>query len=193
ENVGTYNILQTGLIIRKGNTDLSANYSITFIEATFAITQRPITITVTPGQSKIYGAVDPVFAYTFTPTSSSPAQGLAFTDAFSGALTRAAGENVGTYNILQTDLTIKNGATDVSGNYNITYNGTTFAITQRPITINVTAGQSKIYGAVDPTFAYTFTPTSSSPAQGLAFTDAFSGGLTRDAGENVGTYNILQT
>src|SRR4030095_14380721 len=156
ENVGTYNILQTGLIIRKGNTDLSANYSITFIGATFAITQRPITITVTPGQSKIYGAVDPVFAYTFTPTSSSPAQGLAFTDAFSGALTRAAGENVGTYNILQTDLTIKNGATDVSGNYNITYNGTTFAITQRPITINVTAGQREGYGGGGVLFSFTY-------------------------------------
>jgi hypothetical protein len=40
----------------------------------------------------------------FTPTSSSPAEGLAFTDAFSGALTRAAGENVSTYNILRLAL-----------------------------------------------------------------------------------------
>jgi hypothetical protein len=69
---------------------------------------------------------------------------------------------------------------DVSANYSITFNGTTFAITQRPITITVTAGQSKIYGAADPVFAYTLHPTSSSPAQGLAFTDGFSGALTRD-------------
>jgi hypothetical protein len=74
-------------------------------------------------------------------------------------LTRAAGENVSTYNILQAGLTIKNGATDVSANYTITYNGTTFAIDQRPITINVTARQSKVYGANDPVFAYTYTPT----------------------------------
>jgi hypothetical protein len=76
-------------------------------------------------------------------------QGLAFTDAFSGALTRAAGENVGTYNILQTGLLLRM-VLRCKCNYNITYNGTTFAITQRPITITVTAGQSKIYGAVDP-------------------------------------------
>jgi hypothetical protein len=79
-----------------------------------------------------------VFAYSYTPTSSSPAQGLAYTDAFSGALTRDAGQDVNTYNILEAGLTIKNGATDVSGNYNITYNGASFAITQRPITISVT-------------------------------------------------------
>ena len=128
---------------------------------------------------------DPVFAYTYTPTSTSPAQGLAYTDAFSGALTRDAGQNVTTYNILQAGLTIKNGATDVSANYNITYNGTTFTIVPRPITIDVTASQSKVYGANDQVFAYTYTPTSNSPVQGLAFTDAFSGALTRAAGETV--------
>jgi hypothetical protein len=120
-------------------------------------------------------------------------QGLAFADAFGGALTRAAGENVSSYNILQAGLTIKNGATDVSSNYSITYNGASFAITQRPITINVTAGQSTVYGAADPVFAYTYTPTGNAPAQGLAFTDVFSGELTRDAGQDVTTYNILQT
>ena len=93
-------------------------------------------------------------AYTYTATSSSPAQGLAFTDAFSGVLTRASGEPVNTYAINQGSLVIKNGATDVSSNYTITYNGTTFAITKRPITIDVTAGQSKVYGATDPAFAY---------------------------------------
>src|SRR4030095_14306259 len=136
ENVGTYAISQGTLTIIDGAAaDMSSNYSITFNGATFAITQRPITINVTAGQSKIYGAVDPVFAYTYTPTSSSPAEGLAFTDAFSGALTRAAGENVSTYNILQTGLTIKNGATDVSGNYQISYSGTSFAITQLPVIV----------------------------------------------------------
>jgi hypothetical protein len=56
----------------------------------------------------------------------------------------------GPYAISKGALTITDGAVDVSDNYNITYNGNTFAITQRPITVDVTAGQSKIYGAVDP-------------------------------------------
>jgi hypothetical protein len=112
-----------------GATDVSGNYNITYNGTTFAITQRPITISVTPGQKKVYGAVDPTFAYTYTATSSSPAQGLAYTDAFSGALTRDAGENVSIYNILQTGLVIKCGAADVSANYSITYSGASFAIT----------------------------------------------------------------
>jgi hypothetical protein len=174
KNVSSYNILQAGLTIKNGATDVSGNYNITYNGTTFAIVQRPITIDVTTGQDKIYGVVDPTFAYTYTATSNSPAEGLAFTDAFSGALTRAAGENVSSYNILQAGLTLKNGATDVSGNYDITYNGATFAIVPRPITIDVTTSQSKVYGANDPVFVYTYTPTSSSPAQGLAFTDALA-------------------
>jgi hypothetical protein len=101
-------------------------------------------------RTKFMETDDPQFTYSITPTSITPAQGLVFSDAFSGALTRAGGENVSSYNILQAGLTIKNGATDVSGNYNITYNGTSFAIVPRPITIDVTASQGKVYGANDP-------------------------------------------
>jgi hypothetical protein len=104
--------------------------------------QRPITINVTPGQSKVYGAPDPTptFAYTYTPTSNLPAQGLAFTDAFSGTLTRAVGETVlgSPYAIYKGGLTIKNGATDVSANYSISFNGSTFTITPANVTTSVT-------------------------------------------------------
>ena len=43
------------------------------------------------GQTKVYGDADPLpFTYTFAPA-------LVGTDVFSGALDRAAGENVGSY------------------------------------------------------------------------------------------------
>jgi hypothetical protein len=45
-----------------------------------------------------------------------------------------------------------------AANYNNTSGSVNDLITQRPITINVTTGQSKVYGSSDPTFDYTYTP-----------------------------------
>lgn len=58
--------------------------------ANFTITTRPITVTADAGQTKVYGAAAPL-PFTYTITSGS----LAFSDVFSGALDRAAGETVG--------------------------------------------------------------------------------------------------
>lgn len=52
--------------------------------------------------------------------------------------------------------------------------------------INVTAdAKSKVIGSPDPTLTYSFTP-------GLVGEDSFSGALTREEGESVGTYAILK-
>ena len=83
----------------------------------------------------MYGDSDPIFVYSVTPTGTAPAPALRSGDAFSGALTRVLGENVGNYNILQAGLTIKNGITDVASNYTITYVGTSFAILTNPCLI----------------------------------------------------------
>ncbi|SDE51502.1 gliding motility-associated C-terminal domain-containing protein [Mucilaginibacter pineti] len=53
------------------------------------------------------------------------------------------------------------------------------------ITVTATAA-NKIYGDADPSFTYSIT------SGALVGTDAFSGTLTRDAGTNIGTYNITQ-
>jgi len=53
-------------------------------------------------------------------------------DTFSGALSRAAGENVGTYAIGQ-------GTLALSTNYTLTYVGADFTINKRPVTINADA------------------------------------------------------
>ncbi len=162
ENVGTYPILQ-------GTLALSSNYTITYVGANLTIGVKTITVTAV-AKSKVYGDPDPALTYTFTPA-------LIGSDAFTGALTRTAGENVGTYPILQ-------GTLALSSNYTITYVGANLTIGVKTITVTA-AAKSKTYGASDPALTYTYAPA-------LIGSDAFSGALTRTAGENVGSYSITQ-
>ena len=135
------------------------------------INVTPLAITVTAdAQGKDYGDADPALTYTYTPS-------LVGSDTFSGSLSRAAGENVGTYAITQ-------GTLALSGNYTITYVGANLTIS--PLAITVTAdAKIKIYGDPDPALTYTYTPS-------LVGSDTFSGALSRVAGEDVGTYAITQ-
>src|ERR687897_185139 len=149
-----------------GNLSAGTNYNLILAAGSFAITAKDVTITPTSGQSKIFGAADPVFAYG---NSESLAAG-----AFTGALGRVAGENVYTspYNYTLGNLS-------AGTNYNLILAAGSFAITAKDVTITPTSGQSKIYGAADPVFAYS---NSESLAAG-----AFTGALGRVAGENVAT------
>ncbi|TDO19066.1 MBG domain-containing protein [Pedobacter duraquae] len=160
--------------INQGTLTAGSNYTITFTGANFAITPKTVTVTATAGQSKVYGAADPVFAYT-------PDAPLATGNTFTGTLARAAGEGVGT------NYAINVGTLSAGANYSISFVPANFAITAKPITVTATAGQRKVYGSVDPAFAYT------TPAGSLVGTDGFTGALTRAAGEHVGTaYAINQ-
>jgi gliding motility-associated-like protein len=164
ETVGPYAINQ--------GTLTNANYDITYVGNNFTITKKALTITATPGQTKVYGAADPSsYAYIL----STP---LLTGDALTGALTRVAGETVGPYAINQGTLT--------NANYDITYVGNNFTITKKALTITATPGQTKVYGAADPSsYAYTL----SAPLFG---TDALTGALTRVVGETIGPYAINQ-
>lgn len=164
EDVGTY-------AIQQGTLALSSNYAINYVEADYTITQKPITLTIQPMQSKQYGDPDPVYSYSLMGT-------LVGGDDFSGTMTREPGEDLGTYAIQQ-------GTYTLGSNYNLTFIGDDFDITVKLIILTVDAGQSKLYGDSDPAFTYTL----SSP---LAFTDTFSGSMTRDFGEICGTYAIQQ-
>jgi hypothetical protein len=57
-----------------------------------------------------------------------------------------------------------------------------FEITKKTIVISPTAGQNKVYGVTDPTFAYTNSPA-------LETVDNFTGALGRDLGTAVALYN----
>lgn len=162
ENVGNYPITP-------GSLALNTNYNLTFTGADLTIGAKDIDITAT-ASSKTYGDADPALTYT-------AAQALVGSDAFSGALSRTPGENVGTYGI-------QRGSLALSANYVLHFTGNDFKINKKTLTVNATAA-SKIYGDADPSLAYTLTPA-------MTGSDALSGALARDAGENVGAYAIRQ-
>jgi len=166
ETVGTYTINAT--LSPEGVLD---NYDIIYNTAEFEITARPITVTA-DAKTKVYGEADPELTYQITSGS------LAFSDAFTGALERVAGENVGTYEI-------RKGSLALSSNYDLTYVGANLTITARPITVTADA-KTKVYGEADPELTYRIT------SGNLAFDDEFTGSLAREVGEGVGTYRILR-
>jgi len=162
ENVGSY-------AIRQGTLSAGSNYAISFTESDLAVTAKPIAVTA-DSQTKIYGSADPVLTYTFS-------TGLVGSDVFTGALSRTAGENVGSYAIGQ-------GTLSAGSNYAISYTESNLAVTAKPISVTADS-QTKIYGSADPVLTYTFSP-------GLVGSDSFTGALSRTAGENVGSYAIGQ-
>jgi MBG domain-containing protein/galactose oxidase-like protein/Kelch motif protein len=151
------------------------NYIITNNGAEFTINKRAIEVTATAGQFKTYGDLDPAFAYTLTSGT------LAFTDTFTGALSRVAGENVGLYAITIGTLSVNDG--NGGNNYNLSLVSNNFEIKKRAITVKADA-KTKTFGDPDPAFTYQITSGS------LAFSDSFTGALTRDPGELVGNYAI---
>ncbi len=164
EDVGTY-------AYTLGSLNAGTNYTLAMASSpeTFSITAKPITITPDLGQTKVFGDLDPLlFPYIHTP--------LVGLDTISGTLGRDAGEDVGTY-----AYTL--GSLNAGTNYTLAMASSpaTFSITAKPITITPDAGQTKVFGDLDP-LAFTYTHT---PLVGL---DTISGTLGRDAGENIGTY-----
>ncbi len=160
ENVGSYAIGQ-------GTLAAGNNYAVTYVPADLTISSRALTI-VAQSKTKVYGDADPALTYTST--------GLVGTDAITGALARATGENVGSYAIGQGTLAAGN-------NYAVTYVPAGLTISSKTLTI-IAQSKTKVYGDADPALTYTST--------GLVGTDAITGSLTRAAGENVGSYVIGQ-
>jgi hypothetical protein len=162
ENVGSYAIGQ-------GSLSGGDNYQLTFAGAELTITKRAITVT-SDAKSKQYGDADPALTY--------QVDNLRQGDSLSGALTRDEGQGVGDYAIAQGSLT-------ADTNYDLTFVGSKLTITKRAITVTAES-RSKIYGEGDPTLTYSITGGS------LVNGDSLSGALSRNTGENVGTYAIGQ-
>ncbi|MGA1461349.1 MAG: MBG domain-containing protein, partial [Ilumatobacteraceae bacterium] len=142
-----------------------SNYSANVI-VELTVVQRPVTVSA-DAKSKIYGANDPALTY--------QSSGLVGTDSLTGSLSRASGENVGTYSINQGSL--------ANSNYAISFTGADFEITKKTLTVTADA-KSKVYGANDPALTY--------QSSGLVGTDSLTGALSRTGDENVGTYAINQ-
>ena len=160
ENVGSYAVSASGLS--------NSNYTITSVNGALSITPRPITVTVDSG-SKVYGNADPALGWQLSSGS------LVGGDTLGGSVSRAAGENVGSYAVSASGLS--------NGNYTITSVNGALSITPRPITVTADSG-SKVYGSADPTLTWRLSSGS------LVAGDALSGALSRTAGEDYGRHAI---
>ncbi|MFA6129106.1 MAG: YDG domain-containing protein, partial [Bacteroidales bacterium] len=125
ENPGLYPIMS-------GTLSAGNNYDITFISSDFRIKVKYIIyVKVTADQTKMYGDIDPVLAYTYTPD-------LDLGDTFTGRLVREAGENVGQYHVSRGTLT-------TSPKYEVVMDtASRFEITVKPITVTAVADR-KVY------------------------------------------------
>jgi trimeric autotransporter adhesin len=154
------------------------NYKVTTAtNATGEIDAAPLSITAVTN-TKVY---DGYISAAAVPTVS----GLQGSDTVSGLAEIYDNKNVGMGKMLTVSAYSVNDGNS-GNNYNVTLaTNTTGVITTRPITVTADP-ETKIYGTTDP--ALTYKVTSGSLASG----DAFSGGLARASGENVGTYAIQQ-
>ncbi|WP_268224462.1 MBG domain-containing protein [Sinomicrobium oceani] len=166
-------------ILRAGSTTITAvqpgdsqtNPAVA-VEQTLTVNKAPLRITA-DDQSKVYGATDPALTVSYNGFVHNDEETL-----LEGTLSvsRAPGEDAGTYAITATGYT--------SDNYAISYTGGIFEITRAAITVTAD-GQTKVYGTADPELTYTVSPA-------LAGNDTFTGMPVRETGEAVGEYTIAQ-
>jgi ABC-type Fe3+ transport system substrate-binding protein len=160
-----------------GDTD-AGNYAIGSTTDTADISKLAITVTAN-AQSKIYGNADPALTYA--------GSSLVGTDAYTGALSRASGEDVAIYAINQGTLGINDG--NSGNNYAVTYTGANLTIDQRAITLAADA-VSKTYGNADPALSASISAGSlGSVTVSDSLTDV-TGTLSRQSGEDVGSYDV---
>jgi hypothetical protein len=104
-------------------------YSNSTASLSATVAGRAITVTPTSGQSKLFGASDPVIQYSITSGS------LYGQETLTGSLSRVPGEDAGTYSI--------SGGTLSNPNYDITLTSVNFSITQgtqATVSISTTSG-----------------------------------------------------
>jgi hypothetical protein len=166
----TITLLSVGTCVINANQIGDSNIAAASqVSQNFAVNPRAITVTA-DAKTKAYGDTDPALTYTITTGS------LVLGDAITGALARAAGTDVGTYQILQGALTTANNP-----KYAITFVAADLTITRATPALVLTYPNSNVAilrpGAVD-----TPTITTSSSSGSLTFaTTAASSICTVDA------------
>ena len=139
--------VEDGILHVKAIAEMS-NYNSQEVETTIQVIPKKLTVTALEG-NKEYGAEDPKtygFKYEGEVTGELPA--------FEGALTRTAGEDCDQYDILQSDLALKDNGAFKASNYELMYESRKFTI--NPATLTVTAvDKSRQYKEKNPEFTYT--------------------------------------
>ena len=160
----------------------STNYNeASSIPTTITFTPRDVTIEAR-SLRKTYGDTDPTL--TFDVKSGSIADG----ETLSGTLSRETGESAGAYLISRGTITNVNNP-----NYNITFSETNnFTIEQRPISLKAVDESKEWNDPANADPALTFRIESGVLKLGDTYTTAFSGAITRNVGEDWGTYAITR-
>ncbi|MER0977224.1 two-partner secretion system adhesin CdrA [Pseudomonas aeruginosa] len=171
ENVGVYGINQGDLALNSGNYELSYQGN------NLTITKALLNV-IADAKTKVYGDADPALTYQVSGLKNGDTAGAVLNG---GSLSRVAGENVGVYGINQGGLALN------SGNYDLSYQGNNLTITKALLNV-IADGKTKVYGDADPSLTYQVSGLKNGDSAGSILT----GGLNRDAGENVGVYGINQ-
>ncbi|GFO67713.1 hypothetical protein GMLC_12920 [Geomonas limicola] len=163
-----------GNVVLKASQGGNANFAAAAdVQQTVAVAARPLLVNA-DAKAKVYGSPDP--ALTFQVTG-----GLVGSDAFTGGLTRSAGEAVGSYPILQ-------GSLSAGPNYQITYQGAAFDVTARPLVITAN-NATRPYGAPNPANPGFSAPALVAGDQIAALTYNYAGSATATA--DVGTTHAI--
>ena len=147
-----------------GESD-QGNYVVTFKNGTMKIGYREAVVSANSA-SKVYGSKDPTLTATEV--------GVLGTDKIQYTLNRTPGEEVGAHNIIVS-------GEEVQGNYHVKFENSVLYIYEKTVTVSANNASKKV-GDSDPTLTATV-----SGGTGIKYT------ITREAGEDVGTYRIHVT
>lgn len=134
----------------------SPNYVVTVVPGDVTISPLPVTLTPVSGQSKYYGAADPVLQYTLSTLELTlPGYTLNGNGEIKGSLLRDSGESVGYYNFDGSGLSSDNYALTVSINALISFRIIPLPITILPGNTEIYFGATFVSPSVDNGFSFT--------------------------------------
>jgi phosphodiesterase/alkaline phosphatase D-like protein/uncharacterized protein YjiK len=138
-NAGTNAMTASGLTIRNGSTDATDNYEISYATAIGTINKLGVSVTAVADTKTYDGTTVSAVVPTVGVLATVDAINVAPTQVFDNA-------NAGTNALTASGLTIKNGSTDATGNYEISYVTANGSITAKLLTIATpTVTLSKVY------------------------------------------------
>ncbi len=141
-NIGTYPITANVSSLS------STNYTFTSANGNLSINKAIINVT-TVNKSRIYGALNPTFTYTYSGLLNSDPETV-ISGAPSSTTTATFMSNIGNYEIITDIVSLS------STNYSFTKNDGILTVTKANILINA-VNKSRLYGDSNPTFTYTYT------------------------------------
>ncbi|WP_298947697.1 MBG domain-containing protein [uncultured Polaribacter sp.] len=185
--LSTSGSLQSGsYLLEAGNiSKTSPNFSNTIIlQGNLNIIPKALIASVNSSKTKVYDGNDKLLNLTLT--LNTPITGDVVLASAAGAYDS---KDAGTRNYTVSGITLSGSDADnyfIQGGANAAITGTDGEITPRTLIVTPDADQTKIFGELDPRFTY----TNSGAVNGE--TPGFSGTLSREIGEDVGSYQITQ-